>query len=69
MGPKRGCGFITPLTNNQKYQIIPILMQDNFSDWPIYISIIAYEENLLFFKRKQLMLMLEISDFLFRHVT
>ena len=44
-------------------------MQHNFSEWPIYIRFIAYNENLLFFKKKRIILVLEISDFLFRHAT
>ena len=43
-------------------------MQENFSEWSIYISFIAYDENLLFFKKKHLILMLEISNLLFRHM-
>ena len=46
-----------------------ILMQDNFSEWPIYTPFIAYNENLLFLRENKRILMLEISDYLFRHMT
>ena len=48
MSPEWGCEFMMSKAHNQKYQITAILMQDNFSEWPIYIPFIAYNENLLF---------------------
>ena len=37
-----------------------ILMQDNFSEWPIYIPFIAYNENLLFLRENNLSLCLKL---------
>ena len=57
------------ITHNKKYQITAILMQDNFSEWPIYIPFIAYNENLLFFRENNLSycLKLAISYFVTLH--
>ena len=44
-------------------------MQDNFSEWPIYIHFIAYNENYLFLRENNLSLCLKyaISYFVMWH--
>ena len=44
------------LTHKQKYQITAILMQVNFSKWPIYTPFIEYIENLLCLRENNLSL-------------
>ena len=36
-------------------------MQDNFSEWPIYIPFIAYNEQLLFLRENNLFLRLKLA--------
>ena len=50
-------GNVTP----EQYQITAILMQDNFSEWPIYIHFIAYNETLLLFRENNLSLCLKLA--------
>ena len=47
--------------------VTAILMQNNFSEWPIYIPFIAYNEILLFLRENDLSLKLANSYFITWH--